>query len=97
MIQHVVLIKENENLTDEVASSLISQLQSLNQIPEVNEIIVGTNFSKLSRDVKIGMIAKFPDKNALKIYNKHELHLKVVNRLLELKLEMIVVDFPSTI
>lgn len=96
MIKHIVLLKENENVTDEKRKILYNQLKDLSQIPGAENVHFGQNFSKLSNGYEIGLTVDFQNKEALKAYNKHPIHLEVVKTLQELKLELAVIDYETT-
>ncbi|KAA9028504.1 Dabb family protein [Niallia endozanthoxylica] len=95
MIEHIVLIKFKNELTDDQLNGLIQQTLSLKDyIPGIIDIQQGRNFSNRSKGYEIALTARFTDHEALENYLPHPKHQELLKSLTELGLEdTIVVDF----
>lgn len=95
MIEHIVLIKLNPQVTQEQKAELIDKTYQLkNSIPGIIDLQQGENFSPRSQSYNIGLTVRFEDRAALDFYLPHPEHQKILGYLQEIGLEdLIVVDF----
>ncbi|WP_338448749.1 Dabb family protein [Niallia oryzisoli] len=95
MIEHIVLIKFKNELTDAQLDDLIQKTLNLKDyIPGIIDIQQGRNFSNRSKGYEIALTARLTDRAALENYLPHPKHQELLSHLKELELEdIIVVDF----
>ncbi len=95
MVEHIVILKFNEQTTLEQQTEAIQRLKSLKQeIPGIVDIQAGFNFSERSQGFEVGLTVRFEDRQALEVYGPHEKHQEAVSFLKEIGLsDIIVVDF----
>ncbi|WP_394236429.1 Dabb family protein [Niallia oryzisoli] len=95
MIEHIVLIRFKNELSNAQLDELIQKTLSLKDyIPGIIDIQQGRNFSTRSKGYEIALTARFTDRAALENYLPHPKHQEILASLKELGLEdTIVVDF----
>jgi len=95
MITHVVLAKLNDRSSQNV-ESLEALLRSMaGKIPSMRHLEVGKNIGLAEWDYHIALIARFDDQDGLSVYQTHPVHVPISNRLRELAVSIVVVDFDS--
>lgn len=97
MVEHIVLVKLSDDVTDDQVDELISRTLALKDvIPGLVDIQQGRNFAGRSQGYEIGMTARFEDRPALEAYLPHPSHQAILAYLEEIGLEdLIVVDFDT--
>ncbi|WP_338472451.1 Dabb family protein [Niallia sp. XMNu-256] len=95
MIEHIVLIKFKNQLSDEQLNGLIERTMALKDfIPGIIDIQQGRDFSNRSKGYEIGLTVRFENQIALENYDSHPKHIEIKQHLQELGVEdIIVVDF----
>ncbi len=84
MIEHLVLFKFKESITDSDLRQIISHLNNLkNSIDQINDLSVGKNFSDRSQGYQIGLRVQLNSHTDLEAYRNHKDHLKVVNEIIK--------------
>lgn len=84
IIDHIVLLKVRPDVTEEDIKRLIDGANSLKAIPGVITITVGSTFveewmSDRRDGVTHSISVRLESKDALKVYQDHQLHVKVKN------------------
>lgn len=94
MVIHIVMFKfKDENKALNIAK-VKDKLESLEKsIDVLKSIEVGINFNESDRAMDLSLYSTFETEADLKIYAKHEEHLKVVSLIKESTLESKVVDY----
>ena len=97
MVEHIVLVKLSDDVTDDQVEELISRTLALKDvISGLLDIQQGRNFAGRSKGYEIGMTARFEDRPALEAYLPHPSHQAILAYLEEIGLEdLIVVDFDT--
>ena len=81
MILHTVILKIKEGTQDNLIDTMISNLNVLDsQIPEINWIKAGRNFSERSKGFDVLLNSEFESKEALEKYSIHPAHVAVVEQ-----------------
>lgn len=104
VIDHIVLLKVRANATKEEVDRLVEGTFSLKAIPGVLTVTVGPTFVEdWMPDRRAGhthvLSVRLESKEALKVYQDHELHVKVKNECLIPLLEgpPVAVDYESVV
>ena len=78
MLIHIVIWKYTAETSQEMRESHIAKLRNLpNVIPHIKSFKVGADILNLDRSYDTGLVATFPDQDALDSYTVHEEHQKV--------------------
>ncbi len=98
MIEHIVVFKVKDGLTDVEKEDLLSALRSLkDRVPGIVDLLVGENFSERAQGFTHALVARFVDRAALDGYLPHPAHQEVVQNhflpYLDMDKPRIVVDF----
>ena len=94
MLNHVVLMKFNEDVTDEAVEQLETALDDLpNHIIEIHSYEFGRDVIRSERSYDFALIALFANEEALGKYQIHPEHQKVVQRIQNMCASVLVVDF----
>jgi len=95
MITHVVLAKLKDQSPQNIEATQ-ALLRSLNgRIPSLRHLEIGKDIVRSERAYDIALIAKFDDLDGLRAYQTHPVHVPVSNRLRELAISIVVVDYKS--
>jgi hypothetical protein len=96
MLTHIVCWKYKPETTAEQRAEHIARLRELpGLIPNINSFSVGTDILHLERSFDTGLVATYPDREALDHYNEHSEHQKVVAIGREISEKVVSVDFLS--
>ena len=95
MIEHILLLKWNENAAQESIDYAMVELQALkDKIPGIVDVSSGKNFSERARGFTHGMVFRFKDRAALNGYIPHPEHQRVVQKILNpIRADILVVDY----
>lgn len=94
MLTHIVCWKYKEEITEAERAEHIAQLKNLpTVIPNIISYHVGYDILRLDRSYDTGLVAVFPDREALDAYAVHPEHQKVVNLGRQIAANVISVDF----
>lgn len=95
MIEHMVLVKFTEDVTELQKEELIQKSMGLKaKIPGILDLQQGLNFSQRNQGYEYGVTIRFENKEALESFDSHPKHLEVVSYLRQIGLEdIVVVDF----
>lgn len=79
MLTHIVCWKYKEETSAEQRTDHIARLRALpDLIPNIISLEVGSDILHLERSFDTGMIAVYPDREALDFYTDHPAHQEVV-------------------
>ncbi len=79
MVEHLVSFKLKEGITSEEKQELMKGLRALPaQIPEIQHLACGEDFSGRSRGFGIGLVVRFENRAGLDIYQPHPAHLAFI-------------------
>lgn len=96
MLTHIVCWKYKAETTDKQKSEHVKKLRALQgMIPDIISFNVGADILHLDRSFDTGLVAVYPDTDALERYNVHEEHIKVVLLGNEIAERVVSVDFMS--
>lgn len=94
MIKHVVLMQFKKESDEKKFSDLETALGALpGAIPEIKSYEFGLDVIRSERSFDFGLIAVVEDLDALKRYQNHPDHLKVVAQIKDLFETIVAVDF----
>jgi len=94
MINHVVLMKFNSDVEDSDIKDLESSLNSLpDTIVEIHTYEFGRDVVRSERSYDFALVSLFANLPALKRYQNHPDHLKVLEKLKKLCQNIITADF----
>lgn len=75
MVEHLVFFKLKDGITNEEKQELMQALLSMkSQIPEIQDMACGEDFSGRSRGFGIGLVVRFENRAGLDIYQPHPVH-----------------------
>ena len=96
MLTHIVCWKYKAETTQEQREEHIAKLKNLpNVIPNIESFNVGFDILQLERSFDLGLVAVYPDRDALDFYTEHETHREVAKMGKEIAERVISVDFFS--
>ena len=96
MLVHIVCWKYKPATTDAQREDHIAKLRALpDMIPNIESFEVGADILHLERSFDTGLIAKYPDGDALDFYNDHPDHQRVAALGREIAEKVVSVDFMS--
>jgi hypothetical protein len=82
MVEHIVLFKIKESAGDDVRAELKRRLLALsNDIPGIIHATFGANFTSRGKGYTHGFVVRFTNQDSLANYQKHPLHVAVVEGL----------------
>lgn len=94
MLTHIVVWKYKEETSNEARKDHRARLKSLpGVIPNIVKFDVGADILHLDRSYDTGLVAIFPDKDALDFYTVHEKHQEVASIGKEIAAHAVSVDF----
>lgn len=80
MLTHIVVWKYRQEVTEEERREHIALLRRLpSVIPNINSFHVGSDILNLPRSYDIGLVAIFPNREALDEYTVHPEHIMVAD------------------
>ena len=97
MINHVILMKFKPDANDNAIADLEKSLDDLpNKITEIQTYEFGRDRVHSKKSYDFALVSLFANLEALKRYQEHPAHLKVLQKITTLTESMIVVDFEGT-
>lgn len=94
MLNHVVLMKFNPDITDTEIKQLEAALDDLpNKIVEIHSYEFGRDVIRSERSYDFALIALLANEEALGRYQRHPEHQKVVQRIQKMCASIFAVDF----
>lgn len=94
MLTHIVCWKYKSETTTEQRAEHIAKLKNLpNVIPNIISFNVGTDILHLERSFDTGLVATYPNREALDIYNEHPDHQAVAALGKQIAEKVVSVDF----
>ncbi len=94
MLTHIVCWKYKSEITEEQRKEHIAKLKNLpNVIPHILSFNVGSDILHLERSFDTGLVAVYPDIEALNFYTDHAEHQKVAALGKEIAERVVSVDF----
>lgn len=96
MLTHIVCWKYKPETSEAEREEHIAKLQNLpNLIPNILNFNVGSDILNLERSFDTGLVAIYPDREALDFYTEHPEHQKVANLGKQIAEKVVSVDFLS--
>jgi len=96
MVEHLVWFKLKEGITQDEKATLMQSLRDLkDQVPDILHLAVGEDFSGRSRGFQIGLVVRFPNREALGIYAPHPNHLAFIEKCKPLWVDVQALDFET--
>ncbi|MDI1243039.1 MAG: Dabb family protein [bacterium] len=96
MLTHIVCWKYKEETTEQQREDHISRLRSLpDVIPNIVSFNVGSDILHLERSFDSGLVAVYPDREALDVYTDHPAHQEVAALGKQISEKVVSVDFLS--
>jgi uncharacterized protein (DUF4213/DUF364 family) len=94
MLTHIVCWKYKAETTDEQRAEHVAKLRNLpNVIPNIISFEVGFDILHLERSFDTGLVAVYPDREALDFYTVHPLHQEVAALGKQIAEKVVSVDF----
>jgi hypothetical protein len=94
MLTHIVVWKYKEETSEKVREEHRHKLKNLpNVIANIESFHVGADVLHLDRSYDTGLVAVFPDREALDAYTVHETHQEVAKMGKEIAAHAVSVDF----
>ena len=95
MVIHTFYFRWKPDTSDAEKHRAQTEIRALQgQIPGLEEILVGVNFSPRSQGYELGGLMKFADRAALEAYSEHPVHQKLLVWLKPL-IDAVEVDFEA--
>ncbi|MEQ1762382.1 MAG: Dabb family protein [Pyrinomonadaceae bacterium] len=96
MLTHIVCWKYKTETTDQQRADHIAWLRALpDLIPNIVSFNVGSDILHLERSFDTGLVAVYPDREALDVYTDHPAHQEVVALGKQIAEKVVSVDFLS--
>lgn len=96
MLTHIVCWKYKAETTAEQREEHIAKLRKLpDLIPNILSFNVGADVLRLTRSFDTGLVATYPDREALDFYTAHSEHQKAANLGKQIAEKVVSVDFYS--
>jgi hypothetical protein len=96
MLIHIVVWKYRDEVSEEERSRHVKELENLPSIiPNIESYRVGRDILHLDRSYDTGLVAVFPDKQALDFYTEHKAHQDVASFGKRIAEHVVSVDFLS--
>ena len=96
MVEHLVWFKLKEGITQDEKAILMQSLRDLkDQVPDILHLAVGEDFSGRSRGFQMGLVVRFPNRQALEIYGPHPNHLAFIEKCKHLWTDVQALDFET--
>ena len=96
MLTHIVCWKYKPETSEAEREEHIAKLQNLpNVIPNILNFNVGRDILQFERSFDTGLVAVYPDREALDFYTEHPEHQKVANLGKQIAEKVVSVDFLS--
>ena len=84
MIEHIVLFRWTEQVSEEAKNKVVMELRGLrNKIPGIVDLSCGANFSDRAQGYTHGLVVRFGDRAALQAYGPHPEHQRVVQNFIK--------------
>jgi hypothetical protein len=97
MINHVVLMKFKPEVNDDAIDDLEKSLDDLpNKIIEIQAYEFGRDRVHSERSYDFALVSLFANPEAVKRYQEHPAHLKVLQKIKKLSENILAVDFEGT-
>jgi quinol monooxygenase YgiN len=81
VIQHIVLFRLTEGVSDDVIADLMAHFEALPAaIPEILELEVRRDIVGRPVSSHFGLVSRFADMDALRAYQQHPLHVAAFER-----------------
>ncbi|SFM42739.1 Dabb family protein [Thermodesulforhabdus norvegica] len=94
MLKHLVFLKFRDNISESDIEKLESMLDRLpSVIPEIKGYLFGRDVVKSERSYDFALDSDFEDLDALKRYQQHPEHLKVLEHVKSICESILAVDF----
>ena len=96
MLTHIVCWKYKQEATAEQRAEHIERLRALpDVIPNITSFDVGSDILHLERSFDTGLVAVYPDREALDVYTDHPAHQEVAALGRQIAEKVVSVDFIS--
>ncbi len=95
MIEHIVLFRFKDEITDSTKQTIVQELLKLkDKVPSILSITAGKNFTDRSKGFEYGLVVRFEDRQGLDAYQVHPDHQKVIHELIRPALaDILAVDY----
>jgi antibiotic biosynthesis monooxygenase (ABM) superfamily enzyme len=95
MIEHIVLFRFKDEVSESTKKQIQSELQALlATVPSLRYLSVGANFTNRNKGFEYGLVARFDDREGLDAYQVHPEHMRVVESLIRPAMaELIALDY----
>ena len=97
MINHIVLMKFKPDVKDDAIDDLDKSLDDLpNQIVEIQAFEFGRDLTHSEKSYDFALVSLFANLEALKRYQEHPAHLKILQKMNRMGEDILTVDFEGT-
>lgn len=95
MVEHILLLRWNEQASPEAIEGALAELRRLkDKIPGIVDCSAGPNFSDRARGYSHGVVMRFTDRGALQAYQPHPEHQRVVREhIAPIRAEVLALDY----
>lgn len=91
MVKHIVFMKFNNFSEATIVKNQLLTLPAI--IPQMKEMEVGIDFARSKRSFDLALTVVLNNTDDLNIYAKHPEHLKVLEYINSVKLDVVAVDY----
>jgi hypothetical protein len=96
MLTHIICWKYKTETTQEQKETHLAKLKNLpNVIPNIISFNIGFDILQLERSFDLGLVAVYPDREALDFYTEHSIHQEAAKMGKEIAERVVSVDFLS--
>lgn len=95
MIEHIVLFRFKDEITDSTKATIVKELLSLkDKVPSIQSITAGKNFTDRSKGFEYGLVVRFENRLGLDDYQVHPEHQRVIHEFIRPALaDILAVDY----
>lgn len=97
MIVHILLVNPGSDPLPAKEQEMICAIESLRQLPSVQSLTCGRDFSGRGRSYTVAAVMHFAGRDELAAYSCDPIHLGVIETLNRLQVERLVIDYETEI
>ena len=96
MVEHLVFFKLKDGITEDEKRELMHALMAMRtQIPEIQYMACGEDFSGRSRGFGIGLVVRFENRAGLDVYQPHPVHQAFIEAHKSKWMDVMALDFEA--
>jgi len=94
VVEHIVLFKLKSSVSAEQKQAFIEALRGMKgRVPGMVDLSAGESFTERHKGYTVGLVVRVTDRDALAVYDTHEVHRPVKEMAGQLSEEILAVDY----